>query len=428
MFDIDMIVAFAFMTLLFLRQISILKEANKINYAPLMITVGAISSIIHFIVQPQVNDVVHLLRESFFPLLVSLLLYTVMNILHQTQISQNARTQDEFTYMLITQMDQLKKFIAELEERMTFFASEDREAQKDIHQQFQKDIHTFDTIQTNQTKILDKFDALDHWHENVSTAFDNFTKVQAPGLDQVVHKHIETLKIAENDHFNQIKKMIENTMQSKESIAEEMDKLNNSMQAMKNLSDTIAKAITRQTLQQLTGVTRAFENEITSLKSHAQAIKTSLSEGENTLGAIRVQSEMVMKQMVLSSGRMKDLKDQNAGLHDLFAIMQTLMKDIEAIKSDYIKAQSQLHSIATEFKEVETKQMDDMKREIENLSDMLTKKIDASLIKLHEHYHIASEDISDSVKILAKKAQLQRGYNTQESPIIVGPVQPRESF
>ena len=57
MFDADLIVAFVFMSLLFLRQISILKQANKINYAPLMIGVGAISSVIHFIIHPEVQDV-----------------------------------------------------------------------------------------------------------------------------------------------------------------------------------------------------------------------------------------------------------------------------------------------------------------------------------------------------------------------------------
>ena len=42
MFDIDLLIAFAFMALLFLRQISILKQPNKINYASLIIIIGTI--------------------------------------------------------------------------------------------------------------------------------------------------------------------------------------------------------------------------------------------------------------------------------------------------------------------------------------------------------------------------------------------------
>jgi chromosome segregation ATPase len=410
MFNIDLLVAFAFMALLFLRQVSILKEPNKIYYAPLMIAIGAISSVIHFILQPDVKDVIYLLRESFFPLLVALLLYIVMNILHQTQTSQNARTQDEFIFMLITQMDQLKKFIAELEERLMHSAADDREAQREIREKFKQDIHALDAIQTNQAKFLEKFDALESWHSDVTKTFENFTDVQMPDLDSVVHKHIDILRISEQDHYNQLKKIIENALSSKEDVSVEMQNLQESMQSMKGLSDDIAKAITRHTLQQLSGVTKAFENEIITLKSHAQSVKTSLSEGENTLGAIRQQSEMIMQQMVLSSSRMKELKEQNEGLYDIVSIVKELMRDIENIKADYVKAQSELTHIANEFKDVETKQIEDMKKEIELLSATLSNKIEESLLKLHEHYHIAGDDITDSVKILAKKAQLQRGY------------------
>ena len=80
MFANDLLLSFAFMAILFLRQIFILRQPNKINYAPLMVGIGLISSIVHFIIHPEVTDFVLLVRESLFPLLVSLLLYIVMNI------------------------------------------------------------------------------------------------------------------------------------------------------------------------------------------------------------------------------------------------------------------------------------------------------------------------------------------------------------
>ena len=56
-----------------------------------------------------------------------------------------------------------------------------------------------------------------------------------------------------------------------------------------------------------------------------------------------------------------------------------------------------------------------MKEELEELSEKLSAKIDESLEKLHKHYHIASDDITQSVKLLAKKAQLQNGYGDLQS-------------
>ena len=108
MFDSDILLAFAFMGILFLRQIVIIKRPNKINYAPLMIGIGSIATLVHFIIHPESTDILLIARESLFPLLVSLLLYTVMNILHQIQLSQSARTLEEFVKVLVSEITQLK--------------------------------------------------------------------------------------------------------------------------------------------------------------------------------------------------------------------------------------------------------------------------------------------------------------------------------
>ena len=202
MFDNDLLLAFAFMALLFLRQIVILKQPNKINYAPLMIGIGSISSVVHFIIQPDTSDVIHLLRESFFPLLVALLLFIVMNILHQTQQSEIARAQEDFTKVLVSEVSQLKSFILELENRMSSAQEDDRIVQEETRTKFKNDIKALDAIQINQMKFVDKFDEMQAWHKGVSKAFEYFSEVQMPELDTIVHKHIDILRVAEQDHYN----------------------------------------------------------------------------------------------------------------------------------------------------------------------------------------------------------------------------------
>ena len=415
MFDGYLLLAFLFMALLFVRQIFILKKPNKLNYAPLMIGIGAISSLIHFITHPDSQNVILLLRESFFPLLVALLLYIVMNILHQTQVSENARSQDKFTKTLITQVSELKEFVSDLETRMVTFSQDDRQAQEEVREKFKNDIKALDSIQLNQVKFLEKFDELESWHKDVSKEFENFTEVQMPALDDVVHKHIDILRVAEQDHYNQLKKILEKAVDSRGNIASDVEELRVNIMSMKGLSDDIAKSITRHTLQQLSAVTNDFESQIVSLKSHAEGVTTSLYEGDSTLGSIRNQSEIIMKQMILSSNKMQELKEKNDGLYDLYSVIKELMGEVESIKSDYVKSQSQLEVIAEEFKTSESEQLAAMKVQIESLSETLTKKIDESLTQLHEHYHIAEDDITQSVQMLSKRAQLKNGYTELDS-------------
>jgi len=411
MFDGDLILAFGFMGLLFLRQISILKQPNKINYSPLMIGIGAISSVVHFIIHPEATDTLLILRESFFPLLVSLLLYIVMNIMHQTMQTEQVRTQHGFTKALIEQITQLKQFTSDLEKRMIASQEEDRNSQKEVQEKFQQDIKALDAIQINQGKFLEKFDELDTWHKDVSKAFVDFTEVQLPSLDNVVHKHIDILRIEEQDHFNKVKDTLAQAVNSRCDILEDMEDMKKNLQGMKDMSKEISNSIVRHTVDQLSGVTKAFEKQVISLKSHTEGIGTSLSESETKLDNIRDKSEMIMKQMLLSSKKMTELENQNSSLNDLYSTIKELVGEVEEIKSDYVKSQSQLYMLSKELKQSQEDEINSVREQMEDLIVILTTKIDNSLEKLHNHYHIASEDLSKSVQELTKKAQMKKGYS-----------------
>lgn len=412
MLDNDLILTFLFMALLFLRQVSILKQPNKIDYAPLMLGIGAISSVVHFIIHPEITNVVLILRESLFPLLVAFFFFLVMNILHQTRKTQDARHKDKFSHALVSEMTELKKFMVDLEARMSASQQEDMKVQQSVREKFQKDIQALNEIKTNQDMFLGKFQETENWHKNVSKEFEEFKTIQLPGLDDVVHKHIDILRVAEQEHYNELKTTLEYAVNSRCNIAEDIEKLKVSLSSMNSLSSNIANTITNDTLEQLSGVTKAFESQVITLKSHTESVNTSLLEGENKLNTIREQSELIINQMVLSSKKMSELERQNHGLHDIYATVNELMNDMERIKADYVKSQSQLSVIAREMRSSENEQIESLREQINSLADVLTHKIDTSLEKLHEHYHIAGEDITQSVQILAKKAQLQKGYSS----------------
>ncbi|MBN2816171.1 MAG: hypothetical protein JXQ67_05770 [Campylobacterales bacterium] len=410
MFDNELIVAFVFMALLFLRQIAILKQPNKLNYAPLMLGIGAIGSVVHFILQPDSVNVILALKESLFPLLVALFLYIVMNILHQTRQSEIAKAQSEFSKVLVGEVSQLKEFILELENRLNAAHEEERALQEEMRKKFQDDIKALDTIKINQAKFTEKFDAVESWHKSVNNSFKYFSEVQLPELDDVVHKHIDILRVAEQDHYNKLSGVLQKAVESRGDIQVHLNGLKETLESMHSLSNDISKTISNKTLERLSGVSKAFESQLLNLKSHTESTTTSLSESETKLQAIRNQSEMIMQQMVLSSKKMDELEKKNSGLFDVYSTLRELVADVEAVKSDYVKAQSRLANLISELEMSKDEQVTDMKRKVDDLSEVLTQKIEDSLEKLHKHYHIAGEDLTDSVKMLSKRAQFQKGY------------------
>lgn len=401
------------MALLFLRQISILKRPNKINYAPLMIVIGVVGSIIHFILHPQNADILLLLRESLFPLLVALLLYLVMNIMEQTIRSQNKREQSEFTHSLMGEIKDLKELVEEIETKMIRNQQEEKSYQEDIREKFKHDIRALDAIDANGAQFLAKFEEVQKWHQDIHKAFENFIHTQLPELDSIIHKHIDILRVSEQEHFMKISQSLQKAFENRFDVNENIQLLHEKLEEMGNNSETIANTITSHTLKQMAGVTQAFSNQITTLKSHAEAINTSLFESENKLSSIKSQSEMIMKQMALSLKRKEEIEAQHTHLLEIYKQVKTLIDDIDAIKADYVKSQAQLSHLSKEMNFSQEEHKEALQAQIDELSTLLAQKVDDSLEKLHEHYHIASEDITQSVKVLARKAQMHKGY-TQE--------------
>ena len=410
MFDNDLLLSFAFMSLLFLRQISILKQPSKINYAPLMVGIGVASSIVHFIIHPEHQDFILLLRESSFPILISLILFVIMNIMHQTVEADQKRVQHEFTKALIDQITQLKSYTSELESKINESQKSDIETRQEFRDQFSNDIKALEAIQINQNKFLDKFDEIELLNKGVFKAFDNFTKVQMPSFDDVVHKHIDILRISEQDHYNKLNSLLQRAVDSRMNMSNDLEEVKLSIENISNLGKDISNTIVKNTISKLASVSSAFETELISLKSHSESLNTSLLESDSKIGTIINESEMLMRQMSLSANKMNEIEEQNTSVHDLYSNMKSLMNDVEAIKGDYVKSQSQLSSLSNELKLSQQEEIDSVKEQMESLIVILTGKIDSSLEKLHKHYHIASEDLSQSVQELTKRAQMKKGY------------------
>ena len=410
MFGNDILLAFALMGLLFLRQISIIKQPNKINYAPLMLAIGAVSSVIHMIIHPETTDLLLIIRESLFPFLISLILFFIMNIMHQTQVSQTLKTQHEFTLALIEQITQLKKYTSELETNMRIKKDIDTKAQDEVREKFNEDIKALKSIKTNQVKFMEKFEEMEILNKSVIKLFKNFTQVQFPALDDVVHKHIDILRISEQDHHNKVISILQKAVESRGDMADDLDEVRSSIKSIGNISKDISSSIVKGTLLELSNITNSFEHQMISLKSHSESLNTALYESENKIENINKESVILMRQMSLSSHKMSEMQEQNTNLVNMYATLKSLINDIEVIKSDYVKSQSQLDMLSRELRQSQDEEIANVREQMEDLIVILTTKIDNSLEKLHNHYHIANEDLSQSVQELTKKAQMKKGY------------------
>ena len=401
MLEPDLIISYILMAFFFLRQIMILKRPKKINYSPLILGIGAIFALVHFMLYFVQDNFTLVLKESFSSLLVSLLLYVIMNVLHQAQKNDEEQSQREFSSSMASKISQMKEYIGMLEDKIAELRDDEHHSLFGIREDIKNDLLAQKHIQTNQDTFMHKLeDVLEQQNRVLKTL------QQLPEFDQIMHNHIDILRIAEQDHFNRIKKAFDQANANRCDIKDEIVEIKQEMHQLKSLSKDVAKKIVDATLLELSDVVVEFQRQLNTLRAQSEGVSTALSEGENILGNARSKSEMLLKQIVLSSNNMKILEENSRSLSVIYLPIKNLISEIESIKSDYNLAHSELGNLAELLTTTQVEQLEIMKIKVEELSEKLVEKIDASLLKLHTHYHIASSELSPTVSELTKKAKL----------------------
>ncbi len=150
---IDFLVTYGIMGLLFLRQILVFRQPNKINYAPLLLGVGAIGSMVHLLLHPETDNFLLLLRESLLPMFAGLMLFIVMNILQQARQHRYLQTQQEFTQKLIDQVESLQSYISKLEANQQLLSEKEDSTRDRMGDIFESERRALETIIENQQRF-----------------------------------------------------------------------------------------------------------------------------------------------------------------------------------------------------------------------------------------------------------------------------------
>ena len=401
MFEPDLIFAYVVMGGLFLRQIGNSKDPNKISYAPLMISIGAVFAIVHFILYFQTDNLTLILKQSSSSLLVSFLLYMVMNILYQAQKNEEENYQREITNSMASQMMQMKEYISLLEDKIAKMNEDEQHSLYGIREDIRQDLAAKKIIQTNQEKFVHKMESLAHQQDEVLRSLG-----QLPELDQIMHNHIDILRVAEQDHYNRIKKAFESANQNRCDIQDEIAEVKQEVASLKNYSKEIADKIVKAAVFEFSNRMLDMQRELTNLKSKGEGLSTILMEDENLLNSLRSKSELLLKQMILASGNVKNFEENSRLILELLVPIKEVMHELEKLKSDYQNAHVELKDLAQLLKTSEKEQLEVMKSKVDDLTNDLMQKIDASLEKIHSHYHIATNEVSPTVSELAKRTKL----------------------
>lgn len=408
MFEADLLLSMLLMSLFFLRHIMVYKDRNKINYTPVVLAIGVIAGVMHIVMVSDDAQMLLALKESLLTFVVGVVYSAIMGVMSQTQNAVYAFNQNTRRDYLSAQIEELKGSIGGIASKVNEMTQMENTTHEQLKEVFKEELEALGMIQNNQKLFISKIESILTKQQTSMEKFEDFTLNELPSLDNVVHRHIDLLRISEQDHFNQLKHAIYDAN-------EEKNTLQSQLQEMYNVLKKLAHGETEQTIihqleHEMDRITAEFSHKIQNIGAKSEAIVTRLLENDAILKGAREQSELIMQQMVLSSHQMKEMNQTYKELHDSTKPLGELFLSAEALYKEIVLTKSKLNELVITLESYEKQEHRSLRENLENVANeaIAQMKLFSEQISNPQHRH---EITPKEVQELAHKVKLHQSYS-----------------
>ncbi|MDD2829031.1 MAG: hypothetical protein PHW18_05600 [Sulfuricurvum sp.] len=408
MFDLDILVSIVLMSLLFLRHISVYKDPNKINYTPVVLAIGFGAALFHFVMLNDSSEWLLSLRESLVSVIVGIILSTIMSVMSQTQTALNQYSKNLRLQAIADEVEGFKQLLGSLNSSLSRVAQMENSTHEQLKNIFKEEIEALESILTNQKFFIQKVESVLAQQQLAQEKFEEFTLSELPSLDNVVHRHIDLLRISEQDHFNQLKSAIKGSVEEKKELHNEFVEIMNRLEKLQK--SHISEGVTGVIEHELSRITTDAARQIHHIVSKAEGIGTTLLENENILKASREQSELIMQQMVLSSNQMRDINHNTKELHDSLKPLSHLFTSAETLHKEFMVAKSKLSEAIVTLESFEKHEHRGLREQLENVAATAIAQMELfadHVSKYEQSHHISPKEVQE----LSHKVKLHHSYN-----------------
>lgn len=401
MISTDLLLIILAMSLLFLRHTAVYKDHSKINYTPMVLALGVIGGLLHFILSGSME--MNVIKESLLSLSVGILLSAVMSVMNQTVSVIN-------THEDRLRMGKISEEVASLmtlKDRIDLITQMEGSTHDQIRHLFKEEFDALNVIQTNQKLFITKIESLMAQQQNAMGKFEEFTFTELPSLDNVVHRHIDMLRVAEQDHFIQLKNVAKSSSDEQKEVHVHLKEIHDLLHRMSHhqLPDHTVTVLQKE----LDRIVHDFSNHLQMLGAKSETIITSLLENDSLLKGSREQSELIMQQMVLSSKQMREMTAQAKELSDSLKPLSHLFDSAETLHNEFIHSKGKLSELIVTLESYEHQEYRAIRQSLEQVAAEATAQMQLfvqNLQKKEIHPMIEAKNVQE----LASKVKLHKSY------------------
>lgn len=404
MFSIDLLVTIAIMSLLFLRHTSVYKDPNKINYTPVVLALGVLGGFIHLVFSTM--DVSSF-KEALLTISVGLVLYAIMSIMTKTLSVMTINEDRLRTSNGLDQLNSLVASFASLKESLDLVTQMESSTHEQIRNVLKEEIDALNVIQSTQKLFVSKIEALLAQQQSAMEKFEDFTLSELPSLDNVVHRHIDLLRVAEQDHFNQLKNVVRVSCDEQKEVHTQLSEI----------QETLRKVFYHQTPEhtitilqkELDRIVHEFDHHIQTLGSKSEAIVSAIQENDAVIKNSREESEMIMRQMVLSSKQMKEMTIHSKELSDSLKPLSQLFASSEMLHAEFQNARGRLSELIVTLEAYERQEYRAVRQSLEEVAQKAITQMELLVQNIQKHEKLPLIE-TKNVQELASKVKLHKSY------------------
>jgi hypothetical protein len=411
MLQIDLLIAIVIMSLLFLRHINVYKDRNKINYTPIVIGIGVIMGLLHFVMMGEGEGWLLALRESLLTVIIGVVFAAIMSVMSQTNHVANQYADNLRIQKIDDEIGSLKNLFNTVNGKLGEVAQMEDSTHLQLKNIFKEEIDALNVIQNNQKLFINKIESILVKQQDSMEKFEEFTLTELPSLDNVVHRHIDLLRISEQDHFNQLKNTVKASLEEKKDLNEAIIQIKIMLENL-HKSQSVEKVI-EYLEEEFSRILHDFSRNIQTIGAKSESIVTTLLENEKILKGSREQSELIMQQMVLSSNQMREMSQNSKELNESIKPLGNLFSSAQLLHKEFVLAKSKLMELVVTLEGYEKQEHREMREHLENVANEAIAQMQLFTQKLtrqdQPHQHVSPQEVLD----LTHKVKLHQSYTSE---------------
>ncbi len=390
--------------LLFLRYSTVYKDDNKINYSPIVLGISVVGSLFHIILASSIET--NTIKEAILIFVIGVILYIIMGVMNQTAMLYNQSSTNKKIDKLYDEVEIILNNMKSFRSRLDLVTELESSTLEQIRRTIKEDLESFNNIQTNQKSMSMKLESIIANHQLLAKQIEEFVKSDMPGIDSVLHRHIEMLRNQSNDHFIQVK----NAFQSSQEEQGEM-KLH-----IKELHNRFSKDHTIAILQrELNKIVNEFALHIKTIGIRSESIVTKLLQHDEIIKDSTIKSETLSNNINASSQELYKMLHQAKSMLDEFRAVMISLKSIDELKDNFDSSRGDLEELIHILRSQSTSEFHIIRSTLEEVSLEATTKLRelVEFIKSKElHKETATKAEVKNLQDLTSKVKFQKSYGS----------------